>query len=289
MGNLFNVAFVLLGIAGIFLIYYMYKTIISIGSERKKEKEYKAYLKKSMEEDYFVDPDTGRKFTLEEAEAGIDFGLQNTVRPDEEIEKQFFDENHREVAFVKNNLLKHKYTAIEKAGLNDPVYLYGKKSTNTILGVFTRGNGRYALVAHVEFRFQRSNIKEDKIVLAFQVKQHMGHVLIWETDMLAKLENMIDGSQKISPGGKYTVNIPGDNKKGVFDTNNNVLDSMKGANEEIIDKITEVLEQYGKCECEIIGETIYVKSILAASRTELERMMEMEAHLFTRLQDYLTA
>ncbi|HYG52643.1 MAG TPA: hypothetical protein VD905_17155, partial [Flavobacteriales bacterium] len=90
MGSMLIAMYVVVGLMGIALVYFMYKTIINIGAERKKEKEYRAYLNKSMQEEYFIDPETGRKFTLEEAEAGVDFGVQNEVRSDEEIEKQFF-------------------------------------------------------------------------------------------------------------------------------------------------------------------------------------------------------
>lgn len=287
MDGMFIMAFVILGIMGLGLVYYGYRAIATMGAERKKEKEYKEYLAKSMEEDYFIDPETGQKFTLEEAEAGVDFGLQNTVRPDDEIEKQFYDEHEREVAFVKNNLLKNKYKAIEPPQLNPPVHLYGRKATVRVHGVFTKDNGQYMQVTRSEFTFQRTRVKEDKIVIVYHTNQFMGHAVIWETDMLAKLENIIDGSQKISPTGKYTVNVIGDSKKQVFDKADDVLDTMKGVNEEIIDKVTEVLEQHGKCECEVVGETIYIKSTVAASRPELERMLEIEAHLSTLLQPYL--
>ncbi|HYG51662.1 MAG TPA: hypothetical protein VD905_12205, partial [Flavobacteriales bacterium] len=184
-------------------------------------------------------------------------------------------------------LLKHQFTALAKADVNEPVHLFGKKSVYEWAGIYTRGPGRYMLVAHISFTFQRTRVHEDKIVIAYTLNCYLDHVLIWETDMLSKVENMIAGSQKTSPTGKYTVMIVGDKDKVVFEKNTDLLDTMKGAHEEVIDKITEVLEQYGKCECEIVGKTIFIKSTVAASRTELERMLQIENHLFILLEEQL--
>ena len=59
------IIYILIGILVVILLYYLltYKTA--------EEKEYNKKLKESLEDDYIIDPETGTKITLEEAESGI--------------------------------------------------------------------------------------------------------------------------------------------------------------------------------------------------------------------------
>ena len=80
------IIYILIGILVVILLYYLltYKTA--------EEKEYNKKLKESLEDDYIIDPETGTKITLEEAESGIwevedGIGDEFSVMPDDELNK----------------------------------------------------------------------------------------------------------------------------------------------------------------------------------------------------------
>jgi len=94
---------ILLAIGGLILLY----TLLTFKS--KKEKEYEARLKKSLEDEFIIDPETGTKLTLEQAESGHWLNHDNEFRtvPNSEIEKLPTDE-HRQAERALNYLRNSK-------------------------------------------------------------------------------------------------------------------------------------------------------------------------------------
>lgn len=102
------------------LIVILITTIIYgvITFKTKKEKEYDRRLQKSLEEEYIIDPETGVKLTLEEAESGKWFAHDNEFRtiPEDELNKIPIDEE-KQVQVALNYLRESRF--FTKIELND--------------------------------------------------------------------------------------------------------------------------------------------------------------------------
>lgn len=95
---------ILIGIAIIFLLWK------AMTHKSKSEIEEENRLKKSLEDEYIYDPDTGAKLTLEQAESGhwISHNNINRIKDSNEIE-QFYYEDEREAEEIKNQIKKAGY------------------------------------------------------------------------------------------------------------------------------------------------------------------------------------
>jgi hypothetical protein len=112
------------GIGAIFFVYYfisVYKQSNSI-----EEKEYKRKLEESLADEFIIDPETGTKITLEEAESG-DWNTQNNefrTVPESELEKLITeDEKQAEIAlnylresefYRRTELTEEQFTVFKK-------------------------------------------------------------------------------------------------------------------------------------------------------------------------------
>lgn len=274
--------FALLGCAAI--LFLIINGIIQYPKDRKKDREYKAYLDKSMEEDYFTDPETGRKFTLEEAEQGVDFSGYQEVRSDESIRQQFFKEEDRELAFIRNDLLKVGYSSLEGYDGAAPAFLYGESGVEGFHGIFEKEEGRMVLLVQVGINLFREVMYERKLVMAFKTKQQLGHILIWQTDMLSTLGGLLKNAHRKSPRGIYTACYYNAEQH----QNHEIIDRVVGnAAAEVVECLLNQLDPYPGYECEIMEDYIYIKATKAASRDLLQDVLKHEKSLYESLAKYL--
>lgn len=87
------------GIGALFFIYYFISIFVQSNSD--EHKEYKRKLKESLSDGFIIDPETGIKITLEEAESGHWIAHDNEFRtvPESELEKLLTeDEKQAEIA-----------------------------------------------------------------------------------------------------------------------------------------------------------------------------------------------
>lgn len=96
------IAFWIFTILMVGFIFYMLKTT-------KADKEYEQKLKRSLEDEFIIDPETGIKITLEEAETGHWVSHDNEFRPipESDIESQILDD-HKTLARALNYLITRK-------------------------------------------------------------------------------------------------------------------------------------------------------------------------------------
>ncbi len=81
--------------------------ILSMKYRSKSEREYDKKLKESLRDEYIIDPETGAKLTLEQAESGHWVAHDNEFRttPEEDIQK-LFTEEQKEAERVVNHLAR---------------------------------------------------------------------------------------------------------------------------------------------------------------------------------------
>jgi len=90
-------------IGTVFFIYYFISVFIQ--SNSSEQKEYNRKLKESLEDEFIIDPETGAKITLEQAESGHWIAHDNEFRtiPDSELEK-FLTEDDKQTEIAINYL-----------------------------------------------------------------------------------------------------------------------------------------------------------------------------------------
>ncbi len=93
---------------GIVIAFFFWK-IITYKSKSEIEEENR--LKKSLEDEFIYDPETGTKLTLEQAESGhwIAHNNENRIKDSNEIE-QFYYGDEREIEKLKNHIKETGYT-----------------------------------------------------------------------------------------------------------------------------------------------------------------------------------
>lgn len=116
---------ILFYVALAFIFYFSFKL------KTKEEKEYEAKLKKSLEEEYIIDPETGVKLTLEQAESGHWIAHDNEfyTKSDEEI-ASLLTEKEIEQEKVLNYLRESKEYRKTKFSEEDLLILESTKILN---------------------------------------------------------------------------------------------------------------------------------------------------------------
>jgi hypothetical protein len=120
-----NILYIFIGLTTLFLIFIVICTFLG-RCKTKKEIEYDEKLKKSLKDEFIIDPETGKKLTLKEAETGIwNIDKKNSQKSeienipfekDKQIEiiLQYFKENenykNEELNFEQIVLLKKSNT-----------------------------------------------------------------------------------------------------------------------------------------------------------------------------------
>lgn len=237
-----------------------------------------------MEEDFFTDPETGQRFTLEEAEIGLDLSPSNTIRSDEEIYNQFFDGKHREIALIKNDLLKLGYTAITSFDHTQPMLLFGKNAYFYNKAVFIKEKYAFCLLVSAKMDFKSEGVFEDKIILAYQLNQPTGHTVLWKTDLLSSINQKT--SNPLTQLGKFSIMFNEANKT---KTNTEIIDTLEYAQEEIAFKLADVLGSYMDYEAEIINDFIFIKDTFAARREGIQVAMKMHQQIKLTMGKFLKA
>ena len=76
----------------------------------QEQKDYERKLKESLEDEFIIDPETGAKITLEEAESGHWISHDNEFRtiPESDLEKLLTD-GQKQIEIAINYLRKSKY------------------------------------------------------------------------------------------------------------------------------------------------------------------------------------
>lgn len=117
------------------------------------ERPNKPYL---LDDDLIYDPVTGKKYTLEEAEVGIEFLPEDLSRlkTDEEIES-FYRGSDKERAYIERSLLKYGARAVEHEQVLfwlEQSAVVQQLSSFGIQFMYEIAPGRYLGVAHVAYR-----------------------------------------------------------------------------------------------------------------------------------------
>lgn len=101
-----------------FILYGLYYLFVRLLGPTKEQKEYDRKLKESLKDEYIIDPETGAKLTLEQAESGHWIGHDNEFLTTSETEiNKLFTEEVQEVERTINEL-KHN-TDYRKHLFND--------------------------------------------------------------------------------------------------------------------------------------------------------------------------
>jgi hypothetical protein len=119
----------------------------------KDEQQEKQYL---PDDDLIYDPVTGKKYTLEEAEAGIEFLPEDfsRLKTDEEIES-FYRGADKERAYIERSLLKYGARAVEHEQVLfwlEQSAVVQQLSSFAIQFMYEIAPGRYLGIAHVAYR-----------------------------------------------------------------------------------------------------------------------------------------
>ena len=92
----------------LFLIKKMLKS--SLFSKTEEKREYEKNLKESLADEFIYDPETGARFTLEQAESGhwIENDNYNRIKSQEEIDRHYFGKE-KEIEELVNEMRKSGY------------------------------------------------------------------------------------------------------------------------------------------------------------------------------------
>jgi hypothetical protein len=131
---------VLIGIVASILL------LLRIFRASAEEKEYKRKLKESLEDEFIIDPETGAKLTLEEAESGHWIDHNNEYRPVPEIEiKKLYSKEDKDAERALNYLKKSNDYKKHDLSEKDVQLLESSK----ILGQYDKW--LYSNVFHIEY------------------------------------------------------------------------------------------------------------------------------------------
>lgn len=205
-------------------------------------------MKESLEEDYFTDPVTGRKITLEEAENGAGIHLEPTpdYPTDKYIEANYREED-REIEYVKRAIGQKLFKFIDEEEYQLEAKHLFSKYNEFIPTACAEKKSSQIIIAHTTTRTGRAEITEYILALRIESKNPMGHTLIWPADTADLLKHKLGDTQLFSPGKIYCV-------------------MHLSPPAPVTEKIIAALDSFSDLTGEIIDKSLYIKSNMAASR-----------------------
>ena len=169
--------------------------VLLIGYKSNSEKEYEANLKKSLEDEFIIDPSTGAKITLAEAESGHWIAHDNEYRtvPEKEISK-FFTEEEKQLERALNylresKLYKRAMLTENQLALLESTKMLSKYYNWTYSDVFQFEDG-YVFLPAPELQgltYYEDDYKESHLMFWKTIKNINGHYFLREKSVTEKI------------------------------------------------------------------------------------------------------
>lgn len=177
-------------------------TIFFITRRTKSEKEYDEKLKESLKEEFIIDPETGAKLTLEQAESGHWVAHDNEFRtlPEEEIQK-LYTEEQKEAQRALNYLKRHtgyrkEYLGDERVTILEKSQILGKYDDWSYSHCYRieQGNG---LVFLPKVTLKKHEYNETQILFWIITNYDFGHYYFREKTSAEKLLDRLRNDDEI--------------------------------------------------------------------------------------------
>lgn len=251
--------FIIVGVISIsFILYLTFRA-------SKVEKEYKKKLEKSLEDEYIIDPETGAKLTLEEAESGhwISHDNEFYTIPDSEIETLVFEEEQQvEIAlnYLRGN---HEYKRLELTDEQWETLNNTKMLTNyddwSYSNPFSFNNGVVFLPApklHGKTYYQDDYV-ESQLMFWIKVTNTNGHYFFREKSSAEKILDLIRNDDDIKLDNYECFTI------------------RKSRKIIPISNILEKFENVSGLEIEINNKDLFIKTLKLINLKDIKRIEEI--------------
>ena len=251
------------GIGAIFFIYYFVS--IYIQSNSVEHKEYKRKLKESLADEFIIDPETGAKITLEEAESGHWVTHDNEFRtiPETELEK-LLTEDEKQIEIALNYLRESKdYRKTELTDEQFDVFDKTKILNNyddwSYSNPFSFENGIVILPAPElhGMTYYQDDYKESHLMFWKKIKNINGHYYLREKSTAEKVFDKFrnDDDLQLEDYECFTI-------KKSFDLI-------------LINKFLEKFENQKGLEIEINNENLLIKTLKLISIEDIKRIEKL--------------
>jgi len=200
-------------VIGGLIIYGFYYLFARLLGPTKEQKEYDRKLKESLKDEYIIDPETGAKLTLEQAESGHWIGHDNEFLTTSETEiNKLFTEEEKEVERTINEL-KHS-TDYRKHLFNDAdieeleqTHMLSKYDSWSYSDCFsTTYMDGYVFIAAVELlgdnqAYFNDNFHGSQIMFWVKSPHDLGHYFLREKSTAEKFMDMIKKDDELTLTG----------------------------------------------------------------------------------------
>ncbi|WP_047546066.1 hypothetical protein [Psychroserpens sp. Hel_I_66] len=243
------------GIAVLFCLYVIFRP------KTKEEKEYDRRLEESLKDEFIIDPETGAKITLEEAESGHWVNHNNEFRtiPESDLKKLTEDEKQAEIAL---NYLRES-RAFRKTELTDEQFdIFDKTKTLNSYDDWTYSNpfsfqdGILILPAPElhGMTYYQDDYKESHVMFWKKIYNTNGHYYLREKSATEKLFDKIrnDDDLQLKDYESFTFKRS--------------YDIIK------INKILEKFENQKGLEIEINDDNLFIKTLKLISLEDIKRI-----------------
>ncbi len=199
--------FILCGTLAVFCLYFMFKP------KTKEEKEYERKLKESLEDEFIIDPETGAKLTLEQAESGhwIEHNNELLTVPEEQIEKLYTEEQkevERAINYLKSepNYVKENFTE-QDIDLLENTKILSKYDNWTYSDVFKiEYCDGYVFLPYVKIignqhSYFEDDYQESQVMFWIKLDNDFGHYYLREKSSAEKILDLIKNDDDLKLKG----------------------------------------------------------------------------------------
>ena len=230
----------------------------------KEEKAYDAYLEKSLDEEFLIDPDTGAKITLEQAESGhwIDHSNEFQTMPEDEIQALFSEEDRvfqRGLNYLRasKEYLRSELSD-EDIELLSSTHILGKYDDWTYSEAYDLqfGIGRL-IITNVEIHgdsYYEGHFSESQILFWLKIAETRGHIFIDENSQINQLVQKLIGND---------FTIKADHKIQVFNQPSNMVELLR---------IIQAIDGMAGLELEIMNNHLFFKNLKYVNSADIERI-----------------
>lgn len=235
-------------------------TIIIYGDEKEK-------LKKSLEDEFIIDPDTGTKLTLEQAESGhwISHNTESYIIPEKQIEKLETEEQkdgNRAINYLKEQkeynsqkLNKEEIQILEKT---KTLSKYDDWTYSDCFS-FQNANGFVFLPAvkindRMSTNYLDTSYDESQVMFWLKLKVDLGHYYLREKAIVERLFDLIKNNDALKLKNY---------KSFVFKKSTNLITVIRILNE---------FENYRKLEIEFMGTNLFIKNRKLVNQKDIKRI-----------------
>lgn len=241
----------------------------------KEEKEYDEYLERSLDDEFIIDPATGAKITLEQAEKGhwIDHSNEFKVMPEEEIENLYSEEE--KVFYRALNYIRASKEYLQgdlnddEIGVLENTHILGKYDHWTFSDVYDLQylSGRLILTDVVIHRrsYYDSNFSESQVLLWCKVKDIRGHIFIDEQSKVNKLVQRLTGNES---------NIESEHNVQIFTPPKNIAE---------VTRILELIVDLNGLELEIKDDNLFLKNLKFMNSDDVTRIEKFAKSISVQL------